>query len=145
MFFCLIVFISWDIEQCVHTVACFSDCDTINVKINLIFLNLIFPFFCRIKKTREKFNYLENKNIFWWEENNFELFLNDCDLSNICVRSQSMSLKTYVLTSTKDLCIHSKSEPDISSIWNTYKKPNLGNGAKDVILCKNPDQNTCNQ
>ena len=46
-------------------IVCFSGCDVINLEINLIFL--IKPFFYMTRKSRQKFEHLENKKSFQGE------------------------------------------------------------------------------
>ena len=51
-----------------NTVVCFHGCDAMNFKVSLIFL--IKPFFYMTKKSRQKSNYLENKQSFYSEIKN---------------------------------------------------------------------------
>ena len=55
----MITFTIWDIGQYVY---CFSGCDVINFEYNLTFL--IKLFFYMNKKSRQKFEYLENEKSF---------------------------------------------------------------------------------
>ena len=71
----------------------FPGCDVVNFEINLIFL--IKPFFYMTKKSRQKFRYLENENIFMRNKKHFSSFFKGFQLPKIVSDLRVCRVRTF--------------------------------------------------
>ena len=88
-FVCLPLFLAILGSMCI-LIFCEAGCDAIKFEFNIIFL--IRPFFCMIKKPKQKSEHLEIKKSFWGEIKNIFHFKGLPAVKN-CLRPASASLK----------------------------------------------------
>ena len=69
------------------TIVCLPGCDVIKFEISLIFL--IKPFQYMIRKSRQKFKYLENEKSFWGEIKSLFIIFKGLSVSKYCLRLES--------------------------------------------------------